>query len=162
MSLSTGIFSETGSIIEARGNYLQTILDDGRMPVARRTEFKRQPSSLQILRFVGDLQRHGEWRLEQDQFDESGATGFRRRRLFAQHVFAVGGIGKESFTDFLDSIEEYNPFGETWTLLPSNGLAAPRAHHTVTRLADGITLLIAGGANATGLLPSAELLTKPR
>jgi hypothetical protein len=82
--------------------------------------------------------------------------------FFAQHVFAVGGIGEESFTDYLDSIEEYNPFSATWTLLPRNGLATPRGGHSATPLADGITLLISGGSNASGLLPSAELLIKAR
>ena len=75
-------------------------------------------------------------------------------RLSNGRVLAVG--GEDMTFQVLNSIEQYNPPMQKWTLLRPT-LANARAAHTTTTLLDG-RLLVAGGADNNGSIPNAELV----
>jgi N-acetylneuraminic acid mutarotase len=81
-------------------------------------------------------------------------AGLTLNRLSNGRVLAIG--GEDMTFQVLNSIEQYNPATQKWTLLKPT-LANARAAHTTTTLLDG-RLLVAGGADNNGSIPNAELV----
>jgi hypothetical protein len=72
---------------------------------------------------------------------------------------AAGGIvrnGSRAITEYLKSVEAYDPAAKAWSSLPD--MKQARSGHTATLLADG-RVLVAGGDTAQGATATAELLS---
>jgi hypothetical protein len=85
----------------------------------------------------------------------SGATA---NLLADGKVLVAGGlVGTDGAGD---SIEEFDPSTDRWHVLTTT-LSSPRSSHTATTLLDG-SLIISGGIDSFTLVPTAELLVRPR
>ncbi len=130
--LSTGSFSPTGKLGEARQSHTATLLPTGKVLIAGG--------------FNGDYLASAElYDPKTGEFTPAasmtvGRSGHTAVLLDNGKVLLAGGTGV-GWT-FLDSAEIYDP--ATGTFSPTGPMAVPRESHTATLLADG-SVLIAGG-----------------
>jgi WD40 repeat protein len=147
----TGTWTLTGSTFTPRFENIQTLLADGRVLVAGGIRGSQVLDWSEIYNPATGLWRKG------------GPLNTARRgcpgSLLANgRVFAAG--GSDPNTQFLTSIEEFDPVSRQWRL-SGTSLAAPRSDHTATTLLNG-DIIIAGGGTPDGLSPNAELFVRPR
>jgi N-acetylneuraminic acid mutarotase len=70
-------------------------------------------------------------------------------------VLAAGGFN--SYNNYLDSAEVYDPAAKTWK--GTGSLKTARAFHTATLLGNGKVLAVGGGVDSESSMDSAELYT---
>jgi N-acetylneuraminic acid mutarotase len=150
---STGSWTATGSMIEARYGHTATLLSDGRVLVAGGAAIFTDgdvsgPDPLASAELFDP--RSGTWAATGSMTEDR--LGHTATLLPDGTVLVAGGEGSFGSGDPA-SAELYDPRNGSWTVTGS--MHAARAYHTATLLLDG-TVLVAGGG-VIGLLASAEL-----
>jgi N-acetylneuraminic acid mutarotase len=135
----TGIWTETGSMLQARGGHTATLLADGRVLVAGGEVGPNEPDRLVLSSAELYDPRTGAW-------TETASMGLARightaTLLWDGTVLVVGG-STGAGTDGPTSAEVYDPRTGSWT--PTARMNRGSAGHTATLLQDG-TVLVAGG-----------------
>jgi Tfp pilus tip-associated adhesin PilY1 len=130
----------TGSMTTARQNHAATLLSDGRVLVMGGLSGSTALSSAEI------------YDPATATWTSTGAMSAARQfpvatLLASGKVLVTGGLGSSGTA--LNTAEVYNPATGTWSATSGN-MAAARAYHTATLLADGTgKVFLAGGINAT-------------
>ena len=135
---STGTWSPTGSMAEARKRHAATLLTDGRVLVLGGTDdFGKALASVEVYD-----PSTGTW-------SPTGSMAHARRehtatRLTDGTVLIAGGAfhGAPASNVLLASAELYDPSTGTWS--PTGSMVYGRIQHTATRLTDGRVLVSAG------------------
>jgi galactose oxidase-like protein/Big-like domain-containing protein len=155
VTTSSGRFTPTGSMQNARGSHSATLLTNGKVLVAGGAT-RAGPiclTGMSLAELYDPLA---------GSFATSGSMAAPRAAhtatlLLNGEVFVTGGFGsgvdcEDLGTPVLSSAELYDPF--TGTFKGTGSMAVSRAWHTATLLQDGRVLVI-GGRNADGGLPPA-------
>jgi Galactose oxidase, central domain/Kelch motif len=146
---STGAWSNTGSLITARGDQTATLLPGGLVLAAGGLNEDNPISMIYLNSAELYDPNRGAWRRSRPM---GQARSSHTATLLADgRVLVAGGINDSGY---LAGAELYNPATGIWSYTGS--MSAPRAYHTATLLADG-QILVAGGLNDSGYLAGAEL-----
>jgi len=151
----TGVWTPTGSMVEARAGHTATLLPDGRVLVAGGSSFG--------ITIPGGVEPHP---LASAELYDSGSGSWtpagnmieiragHAATLLPDGTVMVAGGGDEGGAT-LASAELYDPGSGSWT--PTGNMIEARSGHTATLLPDG-RVLVAGGSDSSGSgLASAEL-----
>jgi len=163
---SSGTWSKTGTMHDARFYHTATLLQDGNVLVVGGCEINDFDPSLLVFYtppMAGLFQRMTElYNPASGMWADMGAleTGrvFHTATLLKNgKVLVAGGSGNMvlSFGSAFSSVELYDPASGKWT--PTGNMIAAREGHTATLLPDGRVLVAGGMAYTTNLLSSCEL-----
>jgi hypothetical protein len=151
---ATRTWSTTGSMAVARDLHTATLLPNGKVLVAG--GYSENPMFVSLASAELYDPATGAW-------STTASMAVARRNHTATllpngKVLVAGGLGS-SATDALTNAELYDPATGTWSTTAN--MAVSRSHHVATLLSNiGLSngkVMVAGGANATGILDSAEL-----
>ena len=148
---ATGTFTDTGSLNVPRYDPVATLLQNGRVLITGGVRISGGKEQVLDSTEIYDPVT-GVW--TQTRSLKVRRLGFTLNLLSNGRVLAIG--GEDMTFQVFNSIEQYNPPMQKWTLLRPT-LANARAAHTTTTLLDG-RLLVAGGADNNGSIPNAELV----
>jgi Kelch motif len=159
---ATGTWSSSGSLTLPRDRNVRLRLADGRVLVAGGIKgfgLANHPIKITASAEIYDPTT-GTWSrtgsLSTPRIDFT-ANLLNDGRDFAAGGWDTGATG--GTVQIYSSIEEYTPFTGRWRTL-NNTLATPRFAHTATHLLDS-SLIIAGGSDSSGAIPTAELFVRP-
>ena len=146
---ATGQFSETGNMMDARGNHTATLLANGKVLIAGGADQDPTGTGLVIAELFDPGTR---------TFAETGRMAVGRVLHTATlmqngKVLIVGGAPR-SKSDPVATAEVYDPATGIFTM--TGAMATARERHTATLLADG-RVLIVGGTTSTGTTATVEV-----
>jgi len=154
---ATGIWTTTGNMAGARDHHTATLLPTGKVLVAGGWRADWSDWDLYNVTFLASAELYdpatGTWTTTGSM---ASSRGQHTATLLPGGKVMVGGGWKcdVSGAGFFASAETYDPATGAWAATGS--MANARSRHTATLLSDG-RLLMAGGSNATGIPPGAEL-----